>query len=191
MKTWANITLRQAQELLNLGEMDELDLVINQMAIIRDTTIEEIEKLTPKELIDFTKEYEFLNKTPKPKLTKTFKKGGIRYGIMDFDKLTLAQMVDIEEYYADSFQLNMHKIMSCLYLETQSYNFITKKYKLKEYEPSKEREDIFLDMDMEFIWENILFFYHIEQSYLKGMKAFLDKMKAEMTTKKLEPEDLQ
>lgn len=177
MKTWKDITLKQAQELLNLGEMDELDLVINQMAIIRDTTIEEIEKLTPSELIEFTKEYSFLSSTPKGKLTKTFKLNGIRYGIMDFNKLTLAQMVDIEEYYSDSFQMNLHKIMSCLFLEIKSYNFITKKYTLKEYEPSKEREDIFLDMNMQFIWENILFFYHIEQTYLKGMKDYLVEMK--------------
>lgn len=173
MKSWKDITLRQAQELLNLGEMDELDLVINQMAIIKDTTIDDIEKRTPAELIEFTKEYSFLSSTPTAKITKTFKKGGKRFGIVDFSELTLAQIVDIEEYYAASFQMNIHKIMSCLFLEVSWYNPITKKYKLKDYEPSKEREDTFLDMDMKFIWENLLFFYRIEQTYLAGMKDYL------------------
>lgn len=187
MKSWIDITLKQAQELLNLGEMDELDLIINQMAIIKDTTIEDIESRTPKEIVHFANEYRFLSETPKPKLTRTFKKGGRRYGIIDFNELTLAQMVDIEEYYSDSFQMNIHKIMSCLYLETKSYNYLTKKYTLEEYKPSKEREDIFLDMDMQFIWENILFFYRIEQIYLKGMKDYLQIQKEKtMITKIME-----
>lgn len=191
MKSWKNIKLRQAQELLNLGEMDNnLDLAINQMAIIRDTTIEEIEKLTPKELIDFMKEYSFLNETPKAKLTKTFKVGRKRFGMMEFNELTLAQVVDIEEYYADNFNMNIHKIMSCLYLEVKSYNPFTKKYTLEDYKPSKEREDVFLEMDMEFIWENILFFYHIEQTYLKGMKDYLAQMKKKMKKVKQKVEEL-
>jgi hypothetical protein len=176
MKDWKDITLRQAQEILNLGEMDdELDLIMYQMAIIRDTTIDVIEKLKPNEIVEFAKEYQFLNKIPQKKLHRTFKHAGKRFGIIDFNDITLAQMVDIEEYYADNFNQNMHKILSCLYLETTSYNLLTGKYKLKEYEPSKEREDMFLDMNMEFVWENILFFYHIGQIYLKGMKDYLNK----------------
>lgn len=178
MKGWKNITLRQAQEILNLGEFkDELDLIINQMAIIKDTTVDEIEKLSPKQLVQFTQDYKFLNDIPEKKLTRTFKAQGKRWGIVDFNDITLAQMVDIEEYYADNFNQNMHKILSCLYLETKSFNPFNRKYTLKEYEPSKEREDMFLDMDMEFVWQNIIFFYHTEQIYLKGMKDYLNKEK--------------
>lgn len=190
MRGWRDITLRQAQELLNLGEMDELDLIISQMAIIRDTTNDEIEKLTPSEIIKFTEEYKFLNTTPVAKLTRTFKKGGKRFGIMNFNELTLAQVVDIEEYYEQSFNMNMHKIMSCLFLEVKSYNPFTKKYTLVDYKPSEDRENIFLDMDMQFIWENILFFYHIEQTYLKGMKDYLLKMKTQMKTQMSKVDDL-
>ena len=57
MKGWKDITLRMAIEIDGLGEMDEIDLTINQMAIIRDTTIDEIEKLNPVELIEFVKEF--------------------------------------------------------------------------------------------------------------------------------------
>jgi hypothetical protein len=180
MKTWRDIKLRQAQEIALLGEMDELDLIINQMAIIRDTTIDEIEKLSPTELIEFTKEYGFLNKVPEMKLTKVFKKGRNRYGIIDFDKMTLAQMVDIEEYYKDGLQKNLHKILSVLYLDIKWYNPFTKKYTLCEYEADKEREDVFLDMDMEFIWENILFFYHLEKVYIKNLRDYLITTHPEM-----------
>ena len=64
MKGWKDLTLRQAIEIDGLGDLDEIDLTINQMAIIRDTTIDEIEKLNPSELIDFVKEYDFMNTIP-------------------------------------------------------------------------------------------------------------------------------
>jgi hypothetical protein len=168
MKGWRDLTLRQAIEIDQLGEMDEIDLTINQMAIIRDTTIDEIEKLNPSELIEFVKEYDFMNTIPKPKEIKTFKKHK-RYGIMKLSELKLAQMVDIEEYYGDGFLKNAHKILAVLYLPTKSYNIITKNYTLEDYKQDTKREDMFLDMDMDFVWSNLLFFWTIAKIYMKDL----------------------
>ena len=167
-KGWKDITLRMAIEIDGLGEMDEIDLTINQMAIIRDTTIDEIEKLNPVELIEFVKEYDFMNTIPEPKLVKTFKRDK-RYGITELTDLKLAQMVDIEEYYGDGFLKNAHKILAVLYQPTKSYNIITKKYTLEDYKQDTKREDMFLDMDMDFIWSNLLFFWTIAKIYMKDL----------------------
>lgn len=168
MKGWRDLTLRQAIEIDQLGEMDEIDLTINQMAIIRDWTIDEIEKLNPSELIEFVKEYDFMNTIPEPQLVKTFKRDK-RYGITELTDLKLAQMVDIEEYYSDGFLKNAHKILAVLYLPTKSYNIITKKYTLEDYKQDTKREDMFLDMDMDFIWSNLLFFWTIAKIYMKDL----------------------
>ena len=167
-KGWKDLTLRMAIEIDGLGEMDEIDLTINQMAIIRDTTIDEIEKLNPVELIEFVKEYDFMNTIPEPKLVKTFKRDK-RYGITELTDLKLAQMVDIEEYYGDGFLKNAHKILAVLYQPTKSYNIITKKYTLEDYKQDTKREDMFLDMDMDFIWSNLLFFWTIAKIYMKDL----------------------
>ena len=167
-KGWKDITLRMAIEIDGLGDLDEIDLTINQMSIIRDTTIDEIEKLNPSELIEFVKEYDFMNTIPKPKEIKTFKKDK-RYGIMKLSELKLAQMVDIEEYYGDGFLKNAHKILAVLYLPTKSYNIITKKYTLEDYKQDTKREDMFLDMDMDFVWSNLLFFWTIAKIYMKDL----------------------
>ena len=167
-KGWKDITLRMAIEIDGLGEMDEIDLTINQMSIIRDTTIDEIEKLNPVELIEFVKEYDFMNTIPEPKLVKTFKRDK-RYGITELTDLKLAQMVDIEEYYGDGFLKNAHKILAVLYQPTKSYNIITKKYTLEDYKQDTKREDMFLDMDMDFIWSNLLFFWTIAKIYMKDL----------------------
>jgi hypothetical protein len=167
-KGWKDITLRMAIEIDGLGDLDEIDLTINQMAIIRDVTIDEIEKLNPVELIEFVKEYDFMNTIPEPKLVKTFKRDK-RYGITELTDLKLAQMVDIEEYYGDGFLKNAHKILAVLYQPTKSYNIITKKYTLEDYKQDTKREDMFLDMDMDFIWSNLLFFWTIAKIYMKDL----------------------
>jgi len=171
-KGWKDLTLRQAIEIDQLGDMDEIDLTINQMAIIRDTTIDEIEKLNPIELIEFVKEYDFMGTFPEPKQIKTFKKNKLRFGMTELTELKLAQMVDIEEYYSDGFLKNAHKILSVLYLRTKSYNFINKKYTLEDYKQDTDRENMFLDMDMDFIWSNLLFFWTIGKIYMKDLEDY-------------------
>ena len=170
-KGWKDITLRMAIEIDGLGEMDEIDLTINQMAIIRDTTIDEIEKLNPSELINFVKEYDFMGTFPEPKQIKTFKKNKVRFGMTELTELKLAQMVDIEEYYGDGFLKNAHKILAVLYQPTKSYNFITKKYTLEDYKQDTNRENMFLDIDMDFVWSNLLFFWTIAAIYMKDLEG--------------------
>jgi hypothetical protein len=171
-KGWKDITLRMAIEIDGLGEMDdEIDLTINQMAVIRDTTIDEIEKLNPIELINFVKEYDFMGTFPEPKQIKTFKKNKVRFGMTELTELKLAQMVDIEEYYGDGFLKNAHKILAVLYQPTKSYNFITKKYTLEDYKQDTNRENMFLDIDMNFVWSNLLFFWTIAAIYMKDLEG--------------------
>lgn len=169
MKTWKDITLRQAIEIDQLGEMEEIDLIINQMAIIRDTTTEEIESLSPAEFIKFAAEYSFMGEIPKARNVKSFKKNGKLYQMVELQEINLAQMVDIEEYYTDGFLKNAHKILSVLYLPVKTKSFITRKVVLEEYKASPEREEMFLDMDMEFVWQNLIFFWTIGQIYIKGL----------------------
>jgi hypothetical protein len=88
---------------------------------------------------------------------------------MKLSELKLAQMVDIEEYYGDGFLKNAHKILAVLYLPTKSYNIITKNYTLEDYKQDTKREDMFLDMDMDFVWSNLLFFWTIAKIYMKDL----------------------
>lgn len=168
MKTWKDITLSQAIEIGQLGEMEEIDLIINQMAIIRDTTTDQIESLSPSEFVKFVEEYKFMGEMPKAKRTKTFKKDGKRYQMVELTDLNLAQMVDIEEYYTDGLLKNAHKILSVLYLPVVKKGFMSKAV-LEEYKADKEREDMFLEMDMEFVWQNLIFFWIIGQIYTRGL----------------------
>lgn len=187
MKSWKDLTLKQAQEIIALDpknydneflayEVDLLSIILNQDPV-------EIEKTkSAKEILEILAEWSFLSDLPKEDNTKrvfTFKQNGNRYGLVDFSKMTLAQMVDIEEYVNGGLIENMHKIMSVLYLPTKSWNPFTKKYTLKEYEPDPEREEMFLNMDMEMVYGNLIFFYIIVMSYTKHIQDSLVVMSKE------------
>jgi len=201
MKNWKDITLRQAQELIaldpkNYGKEEYLAYEVDQLAIILDKDPVQIENtMSVQEILDTLKEWSFLGELPKEDQAKrvaTFKKDGRRYGLVDFSKLTLAQMVDIEEYVNLGLIPNIHNIMSVLYLPTKTWNPFTKRYTLKEYEPDPERGNIFLDMDMDFVYGNLIFFYLIVMSYTKHMQDSLmertqEEMKKMMKTLKPEP----
>ncbi len=134
-KSWKDVKLRQAQELLQLEEKTGLDLLISQMAIILDTDEGTIEDLPMTEITKFAEEWSFLNMDPVKKLTKTFKVGDTRFGMVELNELTLAQVIDIEEYWSQGWIENLHKILSCLFLPVKSYNRFTKKYELEKYKP--------------------------------------------------------
>lgn len=185
MKSWKDITLRKALKLMDIKTegRDAIDIIIDQMAVLYNKTPGEIELMEPKELIAHTEKVEWLNKLPKSKLTKVIKVNGREYGITNLERICLAQMIDIEEYYALGLVDNIQKILSVLYLPIKSRIPLTDRYKLDEYEPSEQREEDILDVDMETMWGTILFFYHGVKVYSNAMTDYLDKERMKEMTR--------
>jgi hypothetical protein len=189
MKTWKDITLRQAQELITIKPSDfteDLAYEVEVLSILLDKDPVEIESTwSAKQVIETLAEWNFINELPKQqaKLITTFKKDGVRYGLCKFDELSLGQMVDIEEYVNMGLLENIHNIMATLYLPVNGYNIFTKKYTLKPYDSDPDRSEMFLDMDMDFVYGNLLFFYRIVLIYTKNMRDSLVEMSQEMMMK--------
>lgn len=173
-KGWKDIKLHQAQELLLLEEKSGLDLLVSQMAIVLDTDEATIEDMPLTEITKFSQEYDFLKTPPEGRLIKTFRIEGRRFGMVPLNELTLAQIIDIEEYWNNGYVENLHKILSCLFLPIERRNPFNGKYKLREYKPDPEVEGLIKNMNMDIVWNNLLFFYHTEQLFLRGMKDYLE-----------------
>ena len=174
IKGWKDIKLCQLQEIDSLSSFnDELDLVINQLSILRDEDPADIENLPIKELLSEFSKWSFLKELPKEKNNKIIKINGKRYGMIDLSEMTLAQMVDIEEYVTDGLIKNMHKILSVLYLPVSSYNILTKKIVLEEYKPDKVRQNMFLNITMDILYPQVLFFCHIVKDYIQNLAVSL------------------
>ena len=174
-KSWKDISLKMAIELIQLSPENDLDLIIERLAILRDQDPADIEKMTFEEITNEHAVWSFVGTLPLQRKDETFKWKGVRYGRVNFAKLSLAQMVDIEEFYAMGFIENVHNILSILYLPTKSYNFITKKYTLETYEFNGEVANSFLDIDFDFVYGNLLFFWTIAKVYTNSLKDYLVK----------------
>jgi hypothetical protein len=181
-KSWKDITLEQGIELSQLDIEDSWELVTNQMAIILDTTMDEIENKPVALVYEFINDYAFIKEMPPMKKLDHFKRNGKWYKLIDLSKMTLAQMVDIEEYYKAGLMNNVHKILSVLYLPAKKNIF--GKWTIEEYIPDTERENVFLKMDMESIWGTTLFFYHGVVTYTKGLKDYLKVEEKKMMSMK-------
>lgn len=171
-KDWTSITLEMAQELEQLTPdmfEDEIEYTIERLSILEDRDSKELENETVFDLIQKISEYKFLTVLPEKKFIPSFVLNGTRYGIQELTSLTLGQMIDIEEYYKMGFMENAHIIFSILFRETKSYNHITKKYTLIDYEFSEERASAFKKAPMDIFYSNMLFFWSIVQEYLKDM----------------------
>lgn len=174
-KSWKDISLKMAIELIQLSPENDLDLIVNRLAILKDQDPADIEKMTFEEITKEYKDWNFVGILPTERKDETFKWKGVRYGRVNFAKLSLAQMVDIEEFYAMGFIENVHNILSILYLPTKSYNIITKKYTLETYEFNQEVADSLLDIDFDFVYGNLLFFWTIAKVYTSSLKDYLIK----------------
>lgn len=183
MKGWKDITLRKAIDLMNVKteERDALDLIIEQVSILTGKTENQVELMSPKELIEMTETMFWMKTLPKAKATKVIKINGREYGLVDLERICLAQMIDIEEYYALGLNEYIEKILSVLYLPIKKRLPLTNKYTLEEYEPSAEREEDMLDCDMETMWGTALFFYRGVREYSLAMMAYLEGVKKKRT----------
>lgn len=174
-KSWKDISLKMAIELIQLSPENDLDLIVNRLSILKDKDPADIEKMSFDDITKEYKEWSFIGTLPEQRKDQTFKWNGVRYGRINFAKLSLAQMVDIEEFYAMGFLENVHNILSILYLPVKSYNFITKTYTLETYEFNAEVADSFLDIDFDFVYGNLLFFWTIAQVYTSSLKDCLTR----------------
>lgn len=175
---WSDISLYQIQEIDTLPEFDsKLDMMIEQLSILIDTDPYEIKKLPVEDLIREFKKWEFINETPQPKAHEKIKVNGVKYKLIDFDKMSLAQLVDIEEYVSDGIIKNAHKILSVLYLPYK--NILSKE--LKPYQPNKELEEGLKSLTLDVLYPTLVFFYHTVRIYLEGSQQSLEKKVEEMT----------
>lgn len=184
MKSWRDIKFKTAKKLLELEREENIeafDLMVRQLAILEDKSIDDIEGLTPDQIFTKWKDWEFTRTMPGAKKIDRFKFNGVEYGMTPLDKITLAQMVDIEEFYKDGLDKNIENIVSILFLPIKDKTFFGK-IVLENYEFDEDRVKAIMEQDMEFVWSNLLFFWTGAKEYMKGLRDFLSQTEGEMKT---------
>lgn len=122
---WDKISIKQYIQLYDLKFEDELELFINQIALIKGLTISEVENIPFTEIKNLKAELLFLSAEPDhTKIKSEIIIDGVKYkmkeNLLDF---TLGEWIDLESYNKD-FVHNMHRVLSILYKKegVTSYN---------------------------------------------------------------------
>jgi hypothetical protein len=182
VRSWKDVSLAQLQEIESLPKYDnELDMMLNYVSILLDKDSAEIENMIISDILEEFERWRFLSTKPKEKHQPIITLNGVKYGAVVLNELTLGQISDIEAYINEGLIENLHKVFSVLYLPIKSYNPITKKVVLEEYEPDKDRQNAFLHASMDILYPQMLFFYHIVKDYLQGILLYSEEEMMTMT----------
>ena len=179
MKSWKDITLGTAMELMRLerdvADYEPLDYIMEQLSVLQNRDIADIENQEPAKIFSDFEEWKFISNMPKGKFIPWVKIDKQEYGVTPFDKITLAQMVDIEEYYKNGMEDNLDKIISILLLPVSEKTLFGKKT-LADYQYDDERVELTHSLDMEFVWSNMVFFWNGVGEYMKGFLDYLQEL---------------
>lgn len=166
MKTWKDISIKQYIELYNLKEdEDGIELFINQIAIVKGITANEVENIPFTEFESLKNELKFLaNEPAQTDLKKEVVYNGQKYLLKDdLTAFTLGEWIDLDTFNKDCIN-NMHRILSVLY---------TKEGQLT-YNPAvcDETAEIFFEkMDIETALAAFFFFYLFALNYIPSDSA--------------------
>lgn len=182
IRSWKDVSLMQLQEIESLPKYDnELDMMLNYLSILLDKDSAEIEDMLVSDILIEFERWRFISEKPKEQNQPIITLNGVKYGAVIFNELELGQLSDIESYIKQGLMDNLHKVFSVLYLPVKSYNALTNKYTLEEYEPNKDRQDAFLHATMDVLYPQMLFFYRIVKDYIQNILSYSEEAMKEMT----------
>ena len=116
-KSWNEITVNQWVELNSIDQAEYNSVflyTLEAISILSDTDPEELEELSPEELIDLASQVSFIKREPSNKPNELVK--GFR--LKPMDALTLGEFIDLEHYVSQSVQ-NFTLLLSILYKKTK------------------------------------------------------------------------
>jgi hypothetical protein len=101
---------------------------------------------------------------------------GVDYGLVDFDKMTLGEFVDLDVIVNDPNADNrLHEVLAILYrpiTKQRLFSFDVAEYETDEY---KERCQLFLDLPLKHAKSATAFFLSFELASLGATKIFLEQ----------------
>ena len=116
-KSWNEVTVNQWVELNSIDQYEYNSVFLHTLeaiSILSDTDPEELEELSPEELIDLASQVSFIKREPSNKPKQAVK----GFMLKPLDALTLGEFIDLEHYVSQSVQ-NFDILLSILYKKTK------------------------------------------------------------------------
>jgi hypothetical protein len=186
-KNWGSLTTNQFIELKALKEEDFGSLFLYNLevlSIVTDTDPEELEDLSPEELVDYIYELNFLRREPSKSATEKINDLHFK----PFMLLKLGEFIDLEYYFSNDFVSNLTNICALCYRKKSVNEWGVETFEPYRFNPS--------DRAYLFEYETITNTYGVISEYLKFRAELMQSYEnlfmpdVEDTGEELDPEDL-
>jgi len=173
-ETLSEITLKQYQDFILLDKEMEEDAYLMAIAkiFVRGDLVH-IEKLPLKKLNEIFETITNLFATEKNKFTNIIKIDGVEYGLVpNLDELSIGEVADIEEYFKQGYEKNLHNILAILFRPiTQKFG---KLYNIETYNGTQERPALFQEhFPCDILQGVLVFFSTLENDFLNHTLSYL------------------
>lgn len=190
---WNNITISQYQQIEKLKELPENQFILHLVALLLNSTPQEISKLSPQQFAELTSLLTWVNEDkPACQLPPaTIRVNGVSYGLDDLSKISMGMYLDLDaRLQADNSSDYLADIIACLYrpiinkqpfyrrwlnrLKGNAYrDFIIEDYdSISRAKRAKE----FQSVDMSIVFDVLFFFALIGQECMIVSQPYLTQM---------------
>tara|TARA_R110000803_G_scaffold98333_4_gene166447 strand:- start:683 stop:1336 length:654 start_codon:yes stop_codon:yes gene_type:complete len=166
----SEISLKQYKKFLKIQESNE-DSYFLQCKMIEIFCNLDAKSVRLLKLTDADRVVQIINKMfeEKPELIRTFKLGGIEYGLIpNLDEISLGEYVDLDTYMGD--WQNMQIAMNVLFRPIKEK--IGDKYLIKDYDV--ESKDLLQEIPMDVVFGAVFFLYNLGIDLSKVMMDYLE-----------------
>ena len=166
----SEISLKQYKKFLKIQESNE-DSYFLQCKMIEIFCNLDAKSVRLLKLTDADRVVQIINKMfeEKPQLIRTFKLGGIEYGLIpNLDEISLGEYVDLDTYMGD--WQNMQIAMNVLFRPIKEK--IDDKYLIKDYDV--ESKDLLQEIPMDVVFGAVFFLYNLGIDLSKVMMDYLE-----------------
>jgi hypothetical protein len=186
-KSWNEVTVSQWVELnsINPNEFNSVFLhTLEAVSILSDTDPEELEELTPEQLIDIASKVSFIKREPSNKPKQAVK----GFMLKPLDALTLGEFIDLEHYINHNVQ-NFTLLLSILYKRWKRDewgNLVFEPYTYK----LDERTDLFNEVSINEVFGAINNYALYSNDFKQRYENLFNPVIDEDEEVELDPEDI-
>jgi hypothetical protein len=191
--TWKNINVFQWQQIVSLftkeKDLNELDLAVKAVAIIKGMTEHQIDSLPISELNPLLKSIDFIHEEIKPQPAKFININGKRYKcIYDVRKIPAARYIE-SKHFAQDVNGNLHKIAACLVMPMKKTWL---GWKVDKYDASRHEEyaQDMLEAPITSVLGSVVFFCLVYRNWIRALQDYLTKEMMEKGLTKYQAEVL-
>ena len=178
---WNDITVKQYQEFIKIVESDgkDKDKTIQMVSLFCNVPIDELNNFAyndidkiGKILVKMTKE-----DPSNIEMTKNVEFNGHTYSVVpNMSEMTTGEFIDLETY-CENVTENLHKIASVLYRKQIGDVNYFGRYKVEDYDPTHEKEELMKSFPMGYVLGVLNFFFHLGEKLLTDSANYLETLK--------------